>query len=267
MAVILITGAGRGIGLALASAYAARGDQVYAGLRDLESCPPPLSHKNIHPLKFDVILEEDIVSASEQMKKSFGLPDVVINNAGINLPGTVEECPPETWRHIFAVNFFAPMRISQHFLPAMRHAGHGTIVMISSLSAEAGLPYDGPYAASKAALNRAAEALSFEVAPFGIRLLVLEPGAVETGLNRAACATPETTSPYQQLHDHMRHKAGNKTVGALPQDVAAEMIALIDKPDSPLVCPIGEQARDIRKKLQDATAKERTDLIRRASGQ
>jgi|TARA_R110002072_G_scaffold25081_6_gene84272 NAD(P)-dependent dehydrogenase (short-subunit alcohol dehydrogenase family) len=266
MAVILITGAGSGIGLALTTAYAARGDQVYAAVRNTDHCPPAFRHPGVHPIRLDVTSEEEIQAVLPLMTQQVGLPDIVINNAGINLPGTIEETCRESWDDIFAVNVFAPLRLSQAFLPAMRTVGTGTIVMMSSLSAEVALPGDGPYAASKAALTRAAEALHYEVAPFGIKVISLEPGAVKSKLNQMPVPPKKTIPAYDLLRHHMQQRANEKSGGAETGDIALDMIRLIEAPGSPAICPVGAQAGEIIRKLNRAAAEERAQLIRAASG-
>lgn len=266
MTVVLITGAGKGIGLATALEFAARGDRVYAGLRSLDNLPPELDHPAIHPLKLEVTSAADITAAMAEMTATFGLPDILINNAGINRPGTVEETSPDTWEQVFQVNFFAPIRLCQQLLPHMRQAGKGCIIMLSSLSAEIGLPYDGPYAASKAALNRAAECLAAEVKPFGIRIIVAEPGAVKTNLNSHPQDIDNPLTDYRPLNAHMQDAADQPARGDDPRIIAEEIIQLAYNKNAPLLCPIGQQARKITGIIKQASSLERERIIRDASG-
>ncbi len=265
MTAILITGAGSGIGCALATHCAEQGDLVYAGVRHLDKLSSSLTHSNIHPLILDVTSETDIIAAVGEMKQHFGLPNILINNAGINRSGTIEECDKETWQEIFNVNFFAPMRLCQMLLPSMRHSGRGCIIMISSLSAEIGLPFDGPYAASKAALNRAAECLASEVAPFGVRIIVAAPGAVRTNLNDHSVTVRNLLTDYGPLNRHMRETAPSNK-GDDPCDIAREIRALIHNPVTPLINPVGSQAGKISKMIAEASPQERQDIIHDASG-
>lgn len=266
MAVVLITGAGKGIGLATALAFAGRGDRVYAGLRSLDNIPPELGDPAIHPLKLEVTSESDISAAMMEMTITFGLPDILINNAGINRPGTVEETSQDIWQQVFQVNFFAPVRLCQKLLPAMRQSGNGCIIMLSSLSAEIGLPYDGPYAASKAALNRAAECLAAEVKTFGIRIIVAEPGAVKTSLNSHPQNIKNPLPDYRLLNEYMQGKTDQPSLGDDPQLIAAEILQLVDNKNAPLIYPIGQQARDITGIIKQASALKREEIIRDASG-
>lgn len=266
MTVVLITGAGSGIGLATASVFAENGDQVYAGVRNLNHIPSELDHPCIHPLKLDVTSEADISVAMDEMATTYGLPNILINNAGINLPGTVEETSQDSWEQVFKVNFFAPITLCQKLLPHMRQSGNGCIIMLSSLSADIGLPYDGPYAASKAALNRAAECLASEVKPFGIRIIIVEPGAVNTKLMSQQGEIDNPLPDYRLLNDHMQARTAANDRGENPRVIAEEILLLADNPNAALVCPIGKQAREITGIVKHASSLERERIIRDASG-
>jgi|GEM_PF-1353731 len=266
MATVLVTGAGSGIGLALAVSCAGRGDHVYAGLRTLVNCPLELDHENIHILKLDVTSERDIDDALAVMPDLYGLPDVLVNNAGINMSGTVEESLPATWQEMFNVNFFAPITLSQKMLPHMREEGRGVIVMVSSLSAELGLPYDGPYAASKAALNRMSECLASEVRSFGIKILVVEPGATASNLNRTYQDHIKRLEAYDALHDHIQKTGARADQGEDPYVIAKEIMDLIDDPDAAFISPVGDQARAISQRLTNISPADRDQLIAEASG-
>ena len=266
MAIVLITGAGSGLGHALACDYAAQGHQVYAGVRTLSNLPKSLSGPNIRRLKLDVTSNHDIDASLRDMVAEWGMPDILINNAGCNMPGTIEEFGADDWQAIFKVNCFAPLELSKKLLPHMRARGAGTIVMISSLSALVGLPYDGPYGASKAALESASESMAYELKPFGINVLVIQPGAIKTNLNTAPQIPAAPIADYSRLNTYMATRQRKTADGDDPATIARLIIEKIEDPGEALFIPVGRQATEISFLLKQGSAKDRDAIIRRASG-
>jgi NAD(P)-dependent dehydrogenase (short-subunit alcohol dehydrogenase family) len=176
---VLITGAGVGLGLATAQALAAKGYRVHAGVRDPHRYPQ-LDAPGVHPLRLDVTDEASVAAAVDEVTAAE--PDglhAVVNNAGVIVQGPQELLPPEEWQRQFDVNVFGPARVTRAFLPLLRRAP-GRIVNISAASARVALPFLGPLSASKAALESLSDAARIELAPWGIRVVVVEPGALET---------------------------------------------------------------------------------------
>ncbi len=263
---ILITGAASGIGLALSREYASMGHFVYAGVRNIEAVPTELSdHKNIMLLQLDVTSLDDINSAVLKMEQSNGSPDILINNAGINLPGTVEECSQENLSKIFDVNLFGAINVTKAILPSMREKGNGTIVMISSLSAAIGLPMDGPYAASKAALNNMAESLYHELKPLGIKVCIAIIGSVATNLNFKV-KYGLNIDDYKIANDLFLKKVKNAEPGSDTQNVAQELIAKLQGSNRSLFCPIGEKTINQYKTIKFLHERDREELAYEVSG-
>lgn len=265
MAIILVTGATSGIGLATAISYAKSGDLVYAGMREISHIPQDLNHPSIHPLKLDVNSKQDIENAVSEMQNHFGMPDVLINNAGINFPSITEECSDQEVRSVFDVNFFAPLALCRALLPSMRARGSGTIIMVSSLSAALGLPNDGAYAASKAALNRASESLAYEVEPLGIKVIIATIGAVKTNLNMAEHIPPQPIADYALLKEHFKmlnspESHGGKH-GEEPAFIAKEIVKSSRTKTTPLFHNIDPQAKKIIRKLQQASSLGRREIV------
>ena len=129
-----------------------------------------------------------------------GAPDGIVHNAGIAGVGCLEELPMPTWEQMFSTNFFGPVRLTEALLPAMRAAGRGRIVMVSSMGAIRGMPGIGAYSATKGALERWAESLSFEVAPFGLGVTVLVAGSFKTDILELTPTYADPDGPYAALH-------------------------------------------------------------------
>lgn len=169
----LITGASRGLGRALATELARRGDAVVATARDTDD----LADLAVAAaLRLDVTDPEQVQAALRHA----GALDVVINNAGVTFTGPVEATPVPDVADVFDVNVLGPLRVARAALPAMRERRNGAILQISSVAGRVAPPLQGVYAASKAALERLSEAMRFEVSKFGIEVGIAVVGAVDT---------------------------------------------------------------------------------------
>ncbi|NNM01551.1 MAG: SDR family NAD(P)-dependent oxidoreductase, partial [Gammaproteobacteria bacterium] len=195
--------------------------------------------------------------------------DVLINNAGISLPGPIEAHEAAGIDMVMQTNFTGPMLLTRALLPAMRAQGRGAVLFVSSLSALVGLPGDGLYAASKAALEAAAEALRFEVERFGIRVAVIEPGLIATAMagKIAAAGTPDTDAAYAPLLAHLqRQSAAAIGRGDDPAVVVEALFKALDEPDPPFRIPAGSQAEAVIEELGTLDDSGRAAFIRRVAG-
>lgn len=175
----LVTGASSGIGAATARRLLDDGWRVVAAARRVERMAP-LAEAGAETRFLDLADEESIESLAGEMLDRFGRIDALVNNAGIGVYGSVEETPLAEAREQFEVNLFGHARLAQLLLPAMREAGGGTVVVLSSMGGRSHTPLGAWYHASKHALEGWADSLRFELAPFGVRVVVVEPGAVQT---------------------------------------------------------------------------------------
>jgi len=185
MAVVLITGCSRGIGLQTALQFGRNGHSVFASMRDISiSSDLEEAAKSeglaIEIVQLDVTDNASVQAAVKKVLDSAGRIDVLVNNAGFGFMGPIEDADLDEAKLVFETNFFGPLRLMQAVLPAMREQRSGTIVNVSSLSGVIAEPYNGIYAASKHALEAASETLYFESHPFGIRVLIIEPGGHDT---------------------------------------------------------------------------------------
>jgi NAD(P)-dependent dehydrogenase (short-subunit alcohol dehydrogenase family) len=177
-----ITGASRGFGSVWADAALKRGDKVVATARKLESIAH-LREKygdNVLTLELDVTNAGQAKAAVEQAHAHFGRLDIVLNNAGYSLVGTVEESSPEEIRALYETNVIGPVTVIQAALPLLRKQGGGHILGTSSNLGHVTLPVIGYYASSKWAFEAIHESLALEVKDFGIKVTIIEPGAYAT---------------------------------------------------------------------------------------
>jgi NAD(P)-dependent dehydrogenase (short-subunit alcohol dehydrogenase family) len=185
---VVITGASRGLGLASAIHLYGLGWRVVAAMRSpdagLERLREATGARSDDPRLIGVRLDlqdpASITAAAKAVEEAVGAPDALVHNAGIAAVACAEEMPFEVWEQLFATNFFGPVRLTNELLPSMRAAGRGRIVVISSQGGIRGMPSISAYSASKAALERWAESLANEIAPFGLGVTILVSGTFQT---------------------------------------------------------------------------------------
>ncbi|PYQ65504.1 MAG: short-chain dehydrogenase/reductase [Acidobacteria bacterium] len=177
--VILVTGCSTGIGRATALLGKERGHRVFASARrrtDLAG----LAERGIETIELDVTDPASVDAAVGAVLGAAGRIDALVNNAGYGQYGAVEDVTLPEWRAQFEVNVFGALRLLQAVLPTMREKRKGTIVNVSSVAGKVTIPFAGPYCASKHALEAVSDALRVEVAPWKIRVVVIEPGPIAT---------------------------------------------------------------------------------------
>jgi NAD(P)-dependent dehydrogenase (short-subunit alcohol dehydrogenase family) len=185
---VVITGASRGLGLASAARLHARGWHVVAAMRSPDTGMERLrwvtgaapGDPSLTAVTLDLSDTSSIVSAAKSITEAVGAPHVVVHNAAFVAVGFVEEMPSHVVEQIFTTNVIGPIRLTRELLPAMRRAGRGRIVVVSSAGAIRGMPAISIYSASKGAIERWAEALAHEIAPFGLGVTVLSTGTFRT---------------------------------------------------------------------------------------
>ena len=179
MSIVLVTGASSGIGKATARGLLALGHTVYVAARRVEAMHD-LEAAGAIALRMDVTREADVVAAVERIATQHGGVDVLVNNAGFGMYGSVEETALDDARYQFEVNLFGMARLTQLFVPAMRARGKGTIVNVSSMGGKIYTPLGAWYHATKHAVEGWSDSLRIELAPFGIDVVVIEPGLIAT---------------------------------------------------------------------------------------
>lgn len=178
--VVIITGASAGMGATTAQYLADRGYQVFGASRRAET---GTISKGFTALKMDVTDEQSVATAVDYVIQNTGRIDVLVNNAGLGLIGSIEDTSDKEAKGIFETNVFGVMNVCRAVLPHMRAAGSGKIINISSIAGVMGLPYRGIYSATKAAVNAITEAMSCEVLRYGIHVSAILPGDFKTSIN------------------------------------------------------------------------------------
>jgi NAD(P)-dependent dehydrogenase (short-subunit alcohol dehydrogenase family) len=193
--IILVTGASSGIGAAIAERLAAGGHQVFGTGRG--AAGPRASGVEMLPL--DVCSDQSVRSCVDAVLARAGRIDVLVNNAGYLLAGAIEDATIEQAKAVFETNFFGMVRVVGAVLPGMRQARAGKIINVSSLAGLVPVPFWGFYNASKFAVEGYSETLRLEVAPFGIRVAMIEPGMIRTPFYAQPTATPLAAySPWRE---------------------------------------------------------------------
>lgn len=191
---VVVTGASTGMGAATARELADRGYHVLAGVRR-DADADALRADGIEPHILDITDESDVAAIAGRVTDDPPRRPLraLINNAGIAVNAPVETLPIAEWRNLFEVNLFGHIAMTQALLPALLHSS-GTVVNISSVGGKFAMATYGPYAASKFALEAASDSLRREVAPLGVKVVVVEPGAVKTKMAEAAVASADRAS-------------------------------------------------------------------------
>lgn len=215
--VVLITGASSGIGKATAGILAKAGYCVFGTSRN----PSSNEGNGFGMLELDVCSDDSVKTCFEQLMNKAGRLDILINNAGAGFRGAIEESGlEETWS-VFEVNFFGLLRTTKLALPIMRRQGGGLIINISSIVGRVAAPYSGIYSASKFAVEGYTEALRYEVAQFGIKVSLVEPGVIVTNFNAAAPYSREEIPAYNRLRRQTKERIG----GAYGTSPGPEIVA------------------------------------------
>ena len=195
----LITGAGRGLGVDIAKAALATGDAVVATGRDAAKVAGAVGdHHDLLATKLDVTRSQDAQAAVEAAVAKFGRIDILVNNAGNFFAGFFEELSPEQVRNQIETLLFGPMNVTRAVLPVMRTQRSGLLLTISSTAGIAGQMFCTAYAAAKFGIEGWMESLTPEVAPFGIRTMLVEPGFFRTEL----LTNDSTTYAQPSINDY-----------------------------------------------------------------
>ncbi|WP_296616869.1 oxidoreductase [Sphingomonas sp.] len=242
-----ITGCSSGFGRRLALAAAQRGDQVIATARrveTIEDMAEPLDGRMI-TLSLDVTDAAAARAAIAKAVETFGGFDVLVNNAGYALFGAIEEGTPEEYRPMFEVNVFGLIETTRAALPVLRRSG-GTIVNMSSGAGIEGRGGGGYYHAAKFAVEGISEALAGELAPFGIRVLIVEPGPFRTDfLGRSIAMAAKEMPEYAGSSRKRYRETSNGNQPGDPDKAIAVMLQAVDADDAPLHLPLGRIAHSI----------------------
>lgn len=240
---IFITGASRGFGKIWAEAFLKRGDKVVATARDLNSLNDLVNTygANLLPLQLDVNDRQADFAAIKKAKDHFGSIDVLINNAGYGLFGSIEETSEKEARDQMETNFFGLLWLSQAVLPVMREQGHGHIIQLSSVLGLVTLPVLGLYNASKFAVEGLSETLAAEVKGFGIKVSLIEPNGFSTDWAGASAFHTQSMPEYDQVKADFQAGLTDDIFGK-PDATTDAVLKLVDSENPPLRLLLGKVA-------------------------
>jgi NAD(P)-dependent dehydrogenase (short-subunit alcohol dehydrogenase family) len=249
-----VTGTSSGFGRCIVEEVIARGERVVATARDPRSLDELVARapERVHAVRLDVTRPEEIRSAVASAMTRFGAIDVLVNNAGYSMIGAVEETSDEELRAAMEPMFFGAVALTRALLPHMRERRSGTIVQITSVGGLTTAPGFGPYCAAKHALEGLSECMAAELAPFGVRVLIVEPGAFRTRLFGSAFRTMPTLDAYAATVGPTRAWAAqlDGAQGGDPAKAARAIADAVDAGAPTLRLPLGADAvQNIRQKL------------------
>jgi NAD(P)-dependent dehydrogenase (short-subunit alcohol dehydrogenase family) len=249
---IFITGASRGLGKIWAQAFLERGDNVVVTSRSAGGFKDLVDQYGsaVLPLELEVTNKAACFEAMAKAKAHFGSVDVVINNAGTGVLGTVEELDEQDARYIIDANLFGTLWITQAALPIMRAQASGHILQLSSALGIYSFPTVGIYSASKFAVEGLSEALAQEVKGFGIYVTLVEPNGYATDFNSSAVqSTPITAYDQMKAEVYANPEFSAADAYGDPKATAEAILKLVDEANPPLRLILGKKALPLAKHI------------------
>jgi NAD(P)-dependent dehydrogenase (short-subunit alcohol dehydrogenase family) len=254
--IALITGGTDGLGRATAVVLGERGYRVFAGGRNAEriAALQQLARERKLPLtaiELDVCDDASVDRAVAEIEKSAGTVDVLVNNAGIAIAAVMEEITLADLRRQFETNYFGLVRMSQRVLPGMRRKRSGRIINMSSIAGKVVSPLFGPYCSSKHAVEAVSDAMRLEVYPFGIQVVLIEPGYIPTSMNRnagelsSAYAKGAEQSPYRAVYQGFLNSWSKTTKSShdTPEDCARVILRAVEDDPPRARYPVTREAK------------------------
>ena len=267
----VVTGASSGFGRLTAQTLAAAGWNVYATMRNVTTknaaSAAGLRSAGIKVVELDVTSDASVDAAAQAIFAEAGSVDVLVNNAGTGYFGIQEAFTPESVAAQFATNVVGPLRVNRAFLPNMRERKSGLVIYVSSVVGRVVIPFGGVYVASKWALEALAENSAYELAPFGIDVAIVQPGAYPTDIFGKVFGADDTArvasygSDVLAMADAVTNGLGASAEGKDPQDVADAIARLVELPAG--ARPAAHGRRRLRRGERDQRCR-RTDSARRS---
>lgn len=253
-----ITGTSRGFGREWAEAALERGDSVAATARDLSSLDALVAAHGdaVLPLSLDVTDRGAVFAAAKQAHEHFGRLDVVVNNAGYGQFGMVEELSEQEARAQIETNLFGALWVTQAVLPFLREQGNGHLVQVSSIGGVTAFPMVGIYHASKWALEGLSQALAQEVAGFGIKVTLIEPGGYSTDWAGSSAGRATPLPAYDEVRAATEAWRANRGAPGDPAATRGPLLEIVDSVEPPLRVffgdlPLGLATADYESRLEN----------------
>ncbi len=243
---VLVTGAGGGIGRAIVERLDQAGYQVTGTVRSASRAAELTTAARTagRALRFrplDLTASADIVALSAEIEQGGGI-NIIINNAGSGVYGSVEQVDGDLMAQQFETNLFGPLELTRRLLPGLR-ACKGQVIWIGSLAGRIALPFQAHYSATKAAIASVSDAMRMELLPHGVRVTCVEPGDFATGFTDARMSIPAAGSAYAEAHDRcLREVEKQERHAASPELVAALVERLCRSANPPARVPVGPSA-------------------------
>ena len=273
--VAVVTGSSSGIGFETALLLARSGFHTYASMRNLEKSKKitEISNREKLPLQvvqIDVNDDKSVKDAMDKIAAENKRIDVVVNNAGYGLFGSLEDMTIEEIKSQFETNFFGVVRVTQKVLPVMRvHSSGGTIVNVSSVGGIVGVPVLSAYQSTKFALEGLSESISYELAPFGIRVVIIEPGFIRTNIMNSSVFAKKALdpkSPYfpltKKVENHFKSMTDNSTSSSSPEEVAKTILQAVMSENPRLRYTVGNDAAGLMQAKRTMSDEEFGNLIK-----
>jgi NAD(P)-dependent dehydrogenase (short-subunit alcohol dehydrogenase family) len=239
--VVLVTGVSSGIGLAVASALAAKGFEVFGASRNPQRTEPI---PGVELVRLDVTDAASVTGAVSTIIRRAGRIDILVNNAGVGVIGAAEESSIAQAQQLFDTNFFGLVRLTREVLPYLRAQGGGRIINISSVLGFLPAPYGALYAASKHAVEGYSESLDHETRDFGVRVSVVEPGYTNTSFDTNAAEADSPIDSYATIREHVRQVLSEAVhIGDDPAVVAHVVLKAATSRKPKMRYPAGPLAR------------------------
>jgi len=254
----IITGAARGLGLSITAAALEAGHNVVAGARKQDGLADLIEAygERIVPVTLDVTDRDAAAAAVSTAIERFGTVDVLVNNAGYADVAPIEDMEEQTFRAQIETNFFGVVNLSRAVLPVMRKQGSGRIIQVSSVGGRIGGPGLSAYQSAKWAVNGFSEVLSREVASFGIKVTVAEPGGMRTDWAGSSMDIPAITDAYAPVLgpvvERLRGASGRQPSD--PDRIARVLLEIAEAPEPPLRLLLGSDAVEVARQAAERLA-------------
>ena len=268
--VAIVTGSSSGIGYETALVLARNGFRTYATMRNLEKAKAisdvaKREKLALHTIKLDVTDEKSVNDAIKTIKSDAGRIDVLVNNAGYGLMGSLEDLSMSEIKAQYETNVFGLIRATQAVLPTMREQKSGIIVNISSIGGKMAMPLSSPYIGTKFAVEGLSESISYDLEPFGIKVILIEPGAIKTNFDTGMVVAQKNqnpSSPYYQNMQKLQSSLNSIVKNGTPATKVAEVILnAITIPTPNLRYTVGDDAALLAQKRKDLPDSEFQKLV------